>query len=171
MQKINSDINANNEKIDELKSSSSEKEKQIKQLSERISALKQKRAVSEQKDEINRYFGIFSKIDTLSAKQSQFRTTEITKLANLANKELLTSSLEQKLTNELNNLGRKDLKVILQTTGGKGKCNTQLILKGNHKITDILSEGEQKAVGLAVFFAEIQDENVPIILDDPTTSY
>lgn len=170
LKKINSDINANNEKIDELKSSSSEKEKQIKQLSERISVLKQKRAVSEQKDEINRYFDIFSKIDTLSAKQSHFRTTEITKLANLANKELLTRSLEQKLTNELNNLGRKDLKVILQTTGGKGKCNTQLLLKGNHKVTDILSEGEQKAVGLAVFFAEIQDENAPIILDDPTNS-
>lgn len=170
LQKINSAIRENNEKIDELKSSSSEKEKQIKQSNERISALKQKKAVSEQKDEINRYFGIFSKIDTLSAKQSQFRTTEITKIANQANKELLTSSLEQKLTNELNNLGRKDLKVILQTTGGKGKCNTQLILKGNHKVTDILSEGEQKAVGLAVFFTEIQDENAPIILDDPTNS-
>lgn len=174
LEKINSEIKANNEKISELKIDDSNKEKRIIQLNESISNLKQKKAISKQKDAINRYFSIFAKIDTLLTKQSQFRTTEITKLANQANKELLTSSLEQKLANELNNLGRNDLKVILQTTnGGKGKCNTQLILKGNHRITDILgilSEGEQKAVGLAVFFAEIQDENVPIILDDPVTS-
>lgn len=171
LEKINSEIKANNEKISELKIDDSNKEKRIIQLNESISNLKQKKAISKQKDAINRYFSIFAKIDTLLTKQSQFRTTEITKLANQANKELLTSSLEQKLANELNNLGRNDLKVILQTTnGGKGKCNTQLILKGNHKVTDILSEGEQKAVGLAVFFAEIQDENAPIILDDPTNS-
>lgn len=170
LEKINSDINTNKEKIDRLQADNSDKEKQVKQLNEILSNLKQKKAISEQKDEINRYFDIFSKIDTLTAKQSQFRTTEITKLANQANQALLTNSLEQKLTNELNNLGRKDLKVSLQTNGGKGNCNTQLILKGNHKVTDILSEGEQKAVGLAVFFSEIQDENVPIILDDPTNS-
>lgn len=171
LQKINSDINTNIEKINGLNASNSDKEKQIKQLNDNISNLKQKKTISEQKDEINRYFDIFTKIDTLIAKQLQFRTTEITKLANQANQTLLTSSLEQKLANELDNLGRNDLKVILQTTNGvKGKCNTQLILKGNHKVTDILSEGEQKAVGLAVFFAEIQDRNAPIILDDPTNS-
>lgn len=170
VEKINSKIQTNEAKIKELSTSNSEKETKINQLNDIISNLKQKKTITEQKDKINNYFSIFNKIDFLVAKQSQFRTTEITKLANEANKALLTSSLEQKLSNELNNLGRKDLKVILQTTGGKGKCNTQLILRGNHKVTDILSEGEQKAVGLAVFFAEIQDRNIPIILDDPTNS-
>ena len=171
LQKINSDINENKEKINGLEANNTDKEKQITRLNEVISNLKQKKSISEQKDEINSYFSILSRIDTLTAKQSKFRTTEITKLANQANDTLLTSALEQRLSNELNNLGRKDLKVILKTSkGSKGQCNTQLILKGKHKVTDILSEGEQKAVGLAVFFAEIQDENVPIILDDPVTS-
>lgn len=171
LQKINSDINVNKEKIIGLESSKSDKDDKIKELNNLISNLKQKKAISEQKDEINSYFSIWSRIDALTTKQSKFRTTEITKLANQANEQLLTSSLEQRLSNELNNLGRKDLKVILKTSkGSKGQCNTQLILKGKHKVTDILSEGEQKAVGLAVFFAEIQDENVPIILDDPTNS-
>ncbi len=171
LQKINSDINENKEKINGLEANNTDKEKQITRLNEVISNLKQKKSISEQKDEINSYFSIWSRIDTLTTKQSKFRTTEITKLANQANEQLLTSSLEQRLSNELNNLGRKDLKVILKTSkGSKGQCNTQLILKGKHKVTDILSEGEQKAVGLAVFFAEIQDENVPIILDDPVTS-
>ena len=170
LEKINIDISSNKEKIDNLEASNSDKENRIRQLNEIISKLRQKKSLSKQKDEINRYFDIFSKIDTLSAKQSQFRTTKITNLANRANNELLTSSLEQRLVNELNSLGRKDIKVTLQTNGGKGNCNTQLILKGKHKVTDILSEGEQKAVGLAVFFAEIQDDNAPIILDDPTNS-
>lgn len=171
LQKINSEINANKEKINSLESSKSDKEDKIKELNELIYNLKQKKAISEQKDEINNYFSIWSRIDTLTTKQSKFRTTDITRLANRANEELLTSTLKERLSNELNNLGRKDLKVILQTSkGSKGQCNTQLILKGKHKVTDILSEGEQKAVGLAVFFAEIQDENVPIILDDPTNS-
>lgn len=171
LEKINSVIIINDEKINRLKDNNSDKEKRIIQINEIISNLKQKKAITEQKDKINLYFSIFRSIDTLVVKQTEFRTTEITKLANRANKDLLTSSLKQKLANELNNLGRKDLKVMLQTTNGvKGKCNTQLILKGNHGITEILSEGEQKAVGLAVFFAEIQDENIPIILDDPVTS-
>ena len=171
LQKINSDINVNKEKINGLESSKSDKDDKIKELNNLISNLKQKKAISEQKDEINSYFSIWSRIDALTTKQSKFRTTEITKLANQANEQLLTSSLEQRLSNELNNLGRKDLKVILKTSkGSKGQCNTQLILKGKHIVTDILSEGEQKAVGLSVFFAEIQDENVPIILDDPVTS-
>lgn len=151
--KINSEIKANNVKINELKINDSDKEKRIKQLNESISNFRQKKSISEQKDEIKRYFDSFNRIDSLSAKQSQFRTTEITKLANQANKELLTSSLEQRLENELNNLGRKDLKVILQTTnGGKGKCQTQLILKGNHKVTDILSEGGTKSCRISCFF-------------------
>ena len=43
-------------------------------------------------------------------------------------------------------------------------------LIGNNSVIEILSEGEQKAVALAMFFAEIQDDNYPIILDDPVTS-
>ena len=48
----------------------------------------------------------------------------------------------------------------------------QLKLHRNHDVTDILSEGEQKGVALALFLAERQmevDKN-PIIMDDPVNS-
>ena len=43
---------------------------------------------------------------------------------------------------------------------------------GSYALKNILSEGEQKAVGLALFLAEVksQNTNTPIILDDPVNS-
>jgi wobble nucleotide-excising tRNase len=49
---------------------------------------------------------------------------------------------------------------------------SKLILSKNGDIKTILSEGEQKAVALALFIAEtkIQKSKNPIILDDPVNS-
>lgn len=161
----------NNEELKSLKESKAQKENDIATLQKDIEVLKEKKSISEQKNEIDRYFTIQDKVKDIKNKLSLLNTKGLTIKSNQAQNELLTSTLKSRLKEELNKLGRKDLKVQLKVSNGsKGRCSTELVLTGNNLIKSVLSEGEQKAVGLAVFFAEIQNENYPIILDDPTTS-
>lgn len=154
-----------------LELSNIEKAKEIVELQKRIAELKEKKSVSEQKSEIEKYFLISDKVRDIEVKKKATNTSNLTRLANQAQNELLTDSLKQKFETELKLLGKDNLKVLLEVSrGSKGKCLTQLKLIGKHSVNDILSEGEQKAVGLAMFFAEISDGNYPIILDDPVTS-
>lgn len=168
---IKDTIDKNNEEIKSLTASKTEKEKNIVALQTEIEALKEKESISKQKDAIDNYFKIQDKIKVIENKRNSFSTKGLTTKSNQAQNELLTSALESRLKEELEKLGRKDIKVQLKvSSGNKGKCNTELVLTGNNSIKNVLSEGEQKAVAMAMFFAEIQDENYPIILDDPVTS-
>lgn len=164
-------IGKNSDELKSLSASKTEKEKIIDTLQKEIAALKEKKSISEQKVAIDEYFTIQDKIKIIENKRSSLNTKGLTSKSNQAQNELLTSALEGRLKEELDKLGRKDLKVQLKVSNGiKGKCSTELVLTGNNSIKNVLSEGEQKAVGLAVFFAEIQNEDYPIILDDPVTS-
>lgn len=164
-------IGKNDKELESLNASKTEKEKTIATLQTEIAVLKEKKSISEQKVAIDMYFNIQDKIKDIENKRSSLNTKGLTGKSNQAQDELLTPALESRLKEELEKLGRKDLKVQLKvSSGSKGKCNTELVLTGNNSIKNVLSEGEQKAVGLAVFFAEIQDETYPIILDDPVTS-
>lgn len=168
---IQDTISKNNEELKSLNASRTKKEEAIVTLQKEIVALKEKESISKQKNAIENYFNIQDKIKAIENKRNSFNTKGLTIKSNQAQNELLTSALERRLREELDKLGRKDLKVQLKVSNGsKGKCSTELVLTGNNPIKNVLSEGEQKAVGLAVFFAEIQNENFPIILDDPTTS-
>lgn len=168
---IQDTIGKNIEELNSLNASKVKKEETIATLQTEIVALKGKESISKQKAAIDNYFNIQDKIKAIENKRNSLNTKGITNKSNQAQNELLTSALERRLKDELEKLGRKDLKVQLKVSNGsKGKCSTELVLTGNNSIKNVLSEGEQKAVGLAVFFAEIQNENYPIILDDPTTS-
>lgn len=164
-------IGKNSEDLKTLNASKKEKEETIATLQKEIVVLKEKESISKQKVAIDNYFNIQDKIKTIENKRTSLSTKGLTIKSNQAQNELLTSALERRLKEELDKLGRKDLNVQLKVSNGsKGKCSTELVLTGNNSIKNVLSEGEQKAVGLAVFFAEMQNENFPIILDDPTTS-
>lgn len=78
----------------------------------------------------------------------------------------------------LNDLQRP-LRVVIQTTGRKGKTFKQIILKSDHttpmeKISPdkVLSEGEKRATAIADFLTEVALDTTScgIILDDPVTS-
>ena len=168
---IQDTVSKNNEELKTLNASRTKKEDAIATLLKEIVVLKENESISKQKNTIENYFNIQDKIKAIENKRNSLNTKGLTTKSNQAQNELLTSALERRLKEELEKLGRKDLKVQLKvSSGSKGKCNTELVLTGDNSIKNVLSEGEQKAVGLAVFFAEIQNENFPIILDDPTTS-
>lgn len=159
--------------LEVLSQSPEAKSKTIELLEKQKLILDEKRAIANQHDMFIAWFRLDETEKKLQNLASEMSTADITRLANSANDELLTEKLKISFAEELKELGKQGLQVELIKAGStKGKQNTRLILKGNKSVTDILSEGEQKAIGLALFLAEIRssETNNPIILDDPVNS-
>ncbi len=111
----------------------------------------------------------------INAKQL-LKTNKITAEANKLAEVLITEAYIQRFTKELNALAPKLKVKIEKTQSQKGKSPYKVVLdtdNGNRKKPElILSEGEQRIVALAAFFADATGRNElsPIIIDDPISS-
>lgn len=89
---------------------------------------------------------------------------------------VVTAALESAFNSELESLSGKGLRVKLsKSTTRKGVPHAALMLQSTgkgHPPIDVLSEGEQRAVALAAFFAELEisPSRSAIVFDDPVTS-
>lgn len=112
------------------------------------------------------------KVNNLNSLFSSVSTRKITKLSKIAFGQLITKQLKEEFNNELKLLELDHLSVDLELAEkNKGVVNMVMKLNGND-IKTILSEGEQKGVGLALFVTETKLCHItnPIIFDDPVTS-
>ena len=95
------------------------------------------------------------------------------KSSELAEK-VISKELENALNTEFKALGAGNLKVSLQSRGEKGKALHKLKLEISQakKPVDILSEGEQNAIAIGSFLAEVNigDRTGGIVFDDPVSS-
>lgn len=125
---------------------------------------------------IQRVISNLCSIADLNNAKQYLTTNKITAEANKLAEVLITAAYIERFTSELSKLapgikvklekapsqkGNSPYKVSIDTDSGK-KC----------KPGDILSEGEQRIVALAAFFADAtgRDELTPIIIDDPISS-
>ncbi|EJM56221.1 AAA family ATPase [Pseudomonas sp. GM48] len=96
-----------------------------------------------------------------------------TKMTNLA-RQYVTSALAEAMTTELQLLGyRRDVQPELTGRTSAGTTKVTLKIKGsNLDAHHVLSEGEQRAIALALFLAEIRSlpHHSAVIFDDPSTS-
>lgn len=159
--------------IDKFSKDDSVKKEKIKAFEERLVILLENESVSKQKDALEKWFEIHKEEDSLKRKASSLNTRQLSILSKTAHDELLTESLMINFNEELRKLGYKNLDVIIENDSiRKGEVSTKLVLTKNSDIKSVLSEGEQKAVALALFIAEImfQKTSNPIFLDDPVNS-
>lgn len=89
--------------------------------------------------------------------------------------EVVTGALDGKLKEELSNLDSAHIPVDPQPQMRVGEIQVALRLAGAHgapKISDIASEGEQRALSLSFFMAEVATSlsDGGIIVDDPVSS-
>jgi energy-coupling factor transporter ATP-binding protein EcfA2 len=158
---------------DKLSEKNNNKATEIEKLENLLKQLQENESISKQKENIKKWFDVDKVEKTLRSKSTKINTVSITILSKTAHNELLTGVLKQNFTDELNSLGCENLNVNIENAkGGKGTSSTKLTLSKDDDIKAILSEGEQKAVALALFIAEakIQKSKNPIILDDPVNS-
>jgi len=171
LKKRNADIASNLESYNKNKE---EKNDEIKRLEIKLKELEEKQSIFAQKTKIEKWFELYEKERKLENKCSSIKTKSLSMLASTAYNELVSDKLIQNFGEMLSTIvGLSGIDVSLKPVSvNKGVAKTQLVLTKENEIHKILSEGEQKAVGLALFFAEIktQASNSPIILDDPVNS-
>ncbi|MDD5457436.1 MAG: hypothetical protein PHV30_10470 [Candidatus Margulisbacteria bacterium] len=153
------------------------KPEEIIKLQKNQDELVSQRALSFNRDKI--FFHIHSlkrnnQIDLCSAK---IDTRGITSKAKSLIASNLTPALLLAIQEELKLLGLRHLPVNIQTIGSKGETMHKLELKGkivqkSIKLTEVLSEGEQRVVAIGSFLAEIgvSGRSNPIVFDDPVSS-
>ncbi|KMM36353.1 AAA family ATPase [Guptibacillus hwajinpoensis] len=101
-------------------------------------------------------------------------TTKLTRKYNELANEFLTDQFKETIDEELRALRCDNVLFNIKSRGTKGKTSIRLTLDTDTKVnlSDVLSEGERKALSLAFFLAEISalPTNGGIILDDPVSS-
>jgi hypothetical protein len=104
----------------------------------------------------------------------QLATRAISAQITALRKQLVTEELERRIAEEIRSLDLTHLpfKVSDLSSGGKSLFSVGLQGAGEVKNNQILSEGEQRALALACFLAEIggDDARYGIIVDDPVSS-
>ncbi|MGA0598133.1 AAA family ATPase [Enterovirga sp. CN4-39] len=101
-------------------------------------------------------------------------TTQITNFVNALRERTLTESLRSNLEDEIEALDLDHLPIRLRERGDHGASKVQINLETKVRIParDVLSEGEQRALALAGFLAELKEIGSAhgIIVDDPVSS-
>jgi len=107
----------------------------------------------------------------------QTTTTGITRKATEVTESYLAKGLNDALASELNAFNLRGMKLGIDLHGQKGTGIQQLKLDlpkpiGKVKLSDILSEGEQRAIAIGCFLAEISllPGQSGIVFDDPVSS-
>jgi recombinational DNA repair ATPase RecF len=111
----------------------------------------------------------------LKAAEASCRRTEVTKQANKWVDIHLTNEAKRLFTDHLKEFKLQHLNVELErqsSSVGTGYKNTIQGGKGFKRVSDVLSEGEQRALSLAAFFteAELERPGGTLIVDDPVSS-
>lgn len=170
---MNSIVNKFRDDIKQIENDEKDNEKLVAIVSAEIMVLQEKKSLFSQVSAIEKLFEVTDRIHALSLREKKLSTRLITDKANQASQDLLTEALRDRFNDELKNLGFINFYVKLERgSAKKGVPTSKLSLLNNGELSAVLSEGEQKAVSLALFLAEsrTQEVSAPIILDDPVNS-
>ncbi|TGM33908.1 AAA family ATPase [Leptospira levettii] len=166
-------VNGYQKEIDKFNGDNSTKQARMLELADKINPLKENQSISQQCEQIKNWFLLNEQAVKLDDLNRKINTKQISNLSKTAHNELLSENLKTLFQEELEFLGLSKIAVKLKDAGiTKGVASTELEISDRNDISLILSEGEQKAVALALFLSEIriQNSNFPVIFDDPVNS-
>lgn len=161
------------EALTQLNVAKTGKDEKLGVLKTKMTGLLEHQAIAAQKELFADWFQKMQMVKEYIDCQSELSTRYISSLSKEASRHLLTDSLREKFQEELDALKLGDLKVSLGEEGAsRGQSYMKIKLDTEINTREILSEGEQKGVALALFIAErrMQATKNPIILDDPVNS-
>jgi wobble nucleotide-excising tRNase len=110
----------------------------------------------------------------IKACQAQVQTRSISLQISALRRKLVTENLQQRIQAEITRLDLDHTPFRVSDTSEQGQSRFAVGLQGVDKIANnqILSEGEQRALALACFLAEVADEGegYGLVVDDPVSS-
>ena len=143
-----------------------------KKVTNEINSLLDKKTFSINKNILKQYLRNLKRARMLETGISKLNTKSLSTKLSEANKELICDTFSKNLILELKSLKKDYLPVSINFSVDKGISKLQQGLQNSFSISEILSEGELKAISLAEFIAEVNLNpiNAPVIFDDPVNS-
>ncbi len=111
-------------------------------------------------------------VNKLNNKSSCFSTNSVSRKTTEARAALIADNFNEEFKSELKKIRRSEIKINLDFHTERGQSKLVQYIQSQYELPEILSEGEQKAIALAEFLAELKldKSNAPVIFDDPVTS-
>jgi energy-coupling factor transporter ATP-binding protein EcfA2 len=125
-------------------------------------------------DEVLGRLGALREVARLEKAMGETPTNKVSRKISVFSEELIKAGLEEALNKQLRALEIHDIEVEPTTRTVRGQPVTGLRFKTveNVPLTDVLSQGEQRRLALAMFLAEmeVRSDSSPVVFDDPTSS-
>lgn len=158
-----------------------ERKKEIAKSSEREQLFKEKSEL-ESKQEATRVIRDLHTIVDIKLRAENYNqavadlsTTNVTKKYNVLASSFITKNFKSQIAKELKLMRCDNVLFDIKSRGVKGQTTIKLTIDSNNSIdlTEVFSEGEQKALSLSFFLAEVSslESKGGIILDDPVSSF
>ena len=148
-----------------------EREKKLQQELPKLRLLEARLTLRELMPQIQRHVEDAQWADRASQVLRRFQGTlkSLTESSKVASEQLLNQDFEARFREECERL--KAPAVTLEFPGRRGEPARRKSLAPRHRLSAILSEGEQKVIALADFLAEstLRRSASPVVLDDPVT--
>lgn len=159
--------------IRDLTQQAKERKKALEEESAKLRDLEARLTLRELLDQIVKHVESAKwadKANTIHSRLSYTVGRSLTETSKVASEELLNQNFEELFQRECKALRAPS--VSLDFPGRKGQAARKKTLSPDHKLSDILSEGEQKVIALADFIAEasLRRKASPIVFDDPVNS-
>ena len=150
-------------------------EEALKALEEELIELGSRRILNEQIDDVIAEIDRQKRVAAYQLAINDTRTNGITQKSTSLTREVVTAQLHQTFKEELHGLGFKHIDVDLVEAGGAEGVlyhKLELAKAPGYKLPLVVSEGEQRCLSIAAFFAELStaDDNSAIVFDDPMSS-
>ncbi|NLD16667.1 MAG: AAA family ATPase [Tissierellia bacterium] len=160
------------DRISQIKEDNSKKEEDLRLKREKVAVLISEKSIHDQIEIIGKFIDDRLEVNRKRMRINAASSNRITRISGIAHNELLTDQLMIRFGNYLDKFEIKDRELELSGRNSKGRQQTELIIKSQKNVAKILSEGEQKAVAIALFFAEISvsQNKSTVIMDDPVNS-
>lgn len=133
-----------------------------------------RRGLSEVRESVRRAIQAHVLTSKLEKCLTALRTNAITAAVNAIVERQLSVELATTLNEELALLELEELQVELRSRSVKGEPRHKLVLARAQKrrVNEVLSEGQQRALALAAFFAEVRLSGAKdgVVFDDPVSS-
>lgn len=160
------------EEVDSLEKLSDEKTRNI--LQKRFMELDARFRMCQFESPLKEAVKKFRHQSSLDKCLSAVKTTEISKKSREFSERLISEDLKEALNKEFRGLGVDELSVSIKSRSERGKWLHKLKMdfQGSYSPGDILSEGEQRAVAIGSFLAEVNlsGGSGGVIFDDPVSS-
>lgn len=144
------------------------------ELQQELAELNARKALTGRKEALLEWIAALHKHNQLAACLADLKTRPISEKAGALAGAAVTKQLSTALNDEFRRLGVSHLQASLSTRSDKGRTKLKLVLDlpGFQKPELVLSEGEQRVIAIASFFAElgVSHHRGAAVFDDPVSS-